>query len=86
MPIKTFIVYGNHGEVVADAYNGQTITVKPCPDAKCTCKGVGYQNITAFDVTDWQQRNQQPLPERVDIIHIGSWEIIKDKSFYQPAR
>lgn len=86
MARETFIITGNHGAVEVDTETGHPIAVKACENPHCTCQGVGYQNITRFDVADYQRRNGIPPFGEVDIIHIGQWETIAGESIYEPAR
>lgn len=82
--MKTFIVFGNHGEIIVNATDGTIISFSECFDSCCD----GYNDIKKFDVEEFKTHYNYDIDklngQYVDVLDIGLWS---DKDVYdKPER
>jgi hypothetical protein len=78
-PSEEFIAYGSHGRVHANIETGLAIFTDDTEGSD------EYDDITKFDVTEYEQHyGSSPIGE-IDILRLGYWYTPDDETKYEPA-
>lgn len=78
--MKTFVVFGSHGQVSANTETGDVVSYVPVegdPEP-------GYGDIVRFDVVEWFSKYPGEKLDSVDILDIGYWYCAEAVNDYEP--